>query len=55
MVKAKRMGIKCVDVPVVFNKRRRGSSKVSVFTAWGFFWGLLRMWVRLKHGLPHSE
>jgi glycosyltransferase involved in cell wall biosynthesis len=44
MIKAKKMGLKWVNVPVVFRKRERGESKVSPLTAVGFFLGLLKLW-----------
>jgi len=43
MIKAKRHGMKIVQTPVVFLKRERGRSKVSILTGIGFFLGLLKM------------
>jgi dolichol-phosphate mannosyltransferase len=43
MVKSHRMGMKAANVPVVFKKRRRGRSKVSLKTTVSFLAGLLRM------------
>jgi glycosyltransferase involved in cell wall biosynthesis len=47
MVKAKRLGYRMENVPVVFGKRERGRSKISPFTGLGFLAGLLRMRLQL--------
>lgn len=47
LIKARLQGARIVNVPVVFNKRKRGISKVRWFTSLGFFLGLLklRLWL----------
>jgi len=52
MVKAKRLGMKFVNVPVVFSRRAAGKSKVSWRTTLSFTAGLIRM--RLSAGRDHS-
>lgn len=48
MIKARRMGSKVVDIPVIFLKRKEGRSKVNLLTTVGFFAGLLRMRLRSR-------
>lgn len=43
LIKAKKLKMKVVHTPVVFNKRERGKSKVNLMTTISFFWGLLKM------------
>jgi hypothetical protein len=45
MIKAGKLNLKVVQVPVEFHKRRRGISKVNLGTTLGFLAGLL--WIRL--------
>ncbi|MFH2001255.1 MAG: glycosyltransferase family 2 protein [Planctomycetota bacterium] len=47
MLKARRMEAKIENVPVVFNKRLQGKSKVRWFTCFGFLLGLLRLRAQL--------
>ena len=43
MIKARRLGLDVVNVPVVFQKRKHAGSKVRIFTAIGFIWGLVKI------------